>query len=411
MKLLRSLAAAFAALVVLMGLVRPSDAAPPQPSVVEPNPNRHPNQHISESGTNKIPSVVTSNGQVYVAWAVDRLAKVAQRAEASGTFNIQNLGDNAGDSDYSNAAIAVGSDGTLHYVWIVAQSQLLHRSKAPNGNWSEAHEIANRQPFANNVNVAVSGSSEVYVVWRNNAELAFARSVDGGVSWPQVGDVGGETSARAKPGLASGPNGAVWLTYGSAGGSILAGSWNGNNFALGVVQPGSRNAFNADPTIAVGPDNQPYLAWRCVNCGIFYAVRQQDATYGISRQFAEEAAGPVAIKVDRAANIHLAWSSGDVKYAVKTPTETFSNPVRVSPAGASGYKVNVDLAVSVQDTSTTAHIVYESFVGGQFIGYGRVQTTGIGEPCGTNGTGVTPGPELRNRIYLPMINNGAEGTC
>ena len=424
MRPLRTFAGILAVLLALVGLVAPGLAAPPRPSVVEETA-------ITSSGTHKLPTVVTSNSQVHVAWSDTDAANFAERPEESGQFNATRLGSNGGNGTFFNAAVAAGSDGTLHYAWIDGGRTIRHRSRAPGQGWSGDHIVASGQNFANALALTVEGSGNVFAAWRDGeGQLTFAYSDSAGNNWPVVRSIPmPELSYAGTPRLAPGA-GAVYMTWtGRDSGNIFVGQWNGNNFAVGAVTSGRNDYFN--PTIAVGRDGRVVVAFRSVSAGVFYAERQSGGGWQVTQVVSSSTvAGPVAVVLDSLNNIHLAWSNEiggqrNVWYALKTPTEAFSEPVVVSTAG-SGYQLNVDLAVSVQSGYVLAHVVWESFVGGQFIRYARVKTDVGAPPTPVPPTPVPPTPTCvpvptptagptgpsaprSNAVYLPLVRNAPAG--
>ena len=423
MKFLKVLSAGFLVIIALIGLVVPGLAAPPRPSVVEETA-------ITGSGTHKLPTVVTSNGQVHVAWSDTDAANFAERPEESGQFNATRLGSIGALSTFFNAAVATGSDGTLHYAWIDGGSTIRHRSRAPGQGWSGDHIVASGQDFANAMALTVEGSGNVFAAWRDGqGQLSFAYSDSAGNSWPVVRSIPTGPSAAGPPRLAAGA-GAVYMTWTDKDSAhIFVGQWNGNNFAVGAVTSGANGYYN--PTISVGRDGRVVVGFRNVGTGVFYAERQSGGGWQVTHLVrSSTVAGPVAVVVDSQNNIHLAWSNEiggqrDVWYALKTPTEAFSEPVVVSRDG-NGFKINVDLAVSVQSGYVLAHVVWESFVGGQFIRYARVKTDVGAPPTPVPPTPVPPTPTCvpvptptagptgpsaprSNAVYLPLVRNAPAG--
>ncbi|HEX6289939.1 MAG TPA: hypothetical protein VFZ66_12155 [Herpetosiphonaceae bacterium] len=417
MKSFKLLLAILGVLTILTISVAPSSAAPPTPVVTD-------ERIVSLNPSSpKLPAVAVGNGQVHLAWSEPGAAKYAFRGEETlDAFTIQTPGSVGNNSTYFNADVAVGGDGKIHAAWISGGSTIQYANKQPGQDWPAPQNVALFEDFANGLSLTVSGSN-VFISWRHQGEdpngyIRFVYSNNGGVSWPIKLDVPLPSGTYAGvPYLAAGRNnGPVFLAWTGNDGRVYVGQWNGSNFAPVCV-----SCFRADlpqdlfnPTVAVAPNGQPVAAWRSVSQGVMYASRQQDGSWGISKQFPEpDVTGPVSIQVDGAGNIHLAWVSKatgslTTRYAVKASTEQgFSNPITVSNDGGA-FKTNVDMAVCAKSGYSLAHIAWESFSNGQFIRYSRVQANGIGFSAGmmdetVEGRSLAPLGHLDPWVYLPMI--------
>jgi hypothetical protein len=418
MKSFKLLLASLFALTALVIPTSTSTAATGKPGLVE-------QPVISAGGANKLPSVAVGNGNVHVAWSGSDGALYKGRTDESGTFptNAESLGSVGGSTTYFNAAVAVGDDGTVHYTWINGGSTILYRNKR-GAVWSAQQVVARFEDFANSIAITAKGNNEIFISWRHqgqdpNGYIRFAYSNNAGASWPIVKDAPTPTGTYAgRPYLAAGPNnGPAFLAWTGTDGSIYVGQWNGDNFASSCIscpRYGSRSDF-FNPTISVGPDGRPYVAWRSVGRGVFYGSRQDNGTWGLSNVFPHsEVAGPVSIDVDSRNNVHLAWiskqsGSFDTWYAVKLPSEPdFSQPIVVS-LDSGIFKANVDMTAIAKQGHVTAHIVWESFGGQQVIRYARVQTNGIGCSGAAVSEHGESQPRLqtipRNPIYFPMVSH------
>jgi len=397
----------------------PSTAAPPVPALVEEGA-------ITDNDTHKFPTAVTYGGRVHVAWATNGQANFGERGEtAGGGFSREKLGSIGANSSYFNAVVAVANNGTLHFVWIDGgvsgrPATILHRSKAPGQAWSAQHAVAQFEAFANGLAVTVKGNNEVFVIWRHdgddpNGYIRFAYSSDAGVTWPARNDLPLPAGTYAGSlDIATIPNGPVMATWTGTDGNIYVGEWTGSNFQpTNVTGPryGARNDF-FNPTVTMSPSGQPFIAWRSVGRGVFYGSRQSNGTWGLSNAFQHsDVAGRVAVAVDSRSNVHLAWVSKqsgnwETYYTVKTPTEEFAAPIIVSRDGGA-FKANVELTVSNKPGYALGHVFWESFGGGQFIRYARVQTNGIG--ClSTAAADVEASAAQNYKLYLPLVARTSE---
>ncbi|WP_026369490.1 hypothetical protein [Kallotenue papyrolyticum] len=388
---MKSLYATLAALLLLAALLVPAarlQAAPPLPVLVEEGV-------LSGNENNKLPSVATGNGRVYLTWSVNNGIYEVDRQEETGVFGRENLGSNNGNPTYFNAAVAVGADGTEHVAWI-SGGNIVYRRQARGQPWTETRAIANAASFANNLDIAVQGVNRVFVIWRDTAPydgaLFYIYSPDGGNTWSQRIQINlPEGSYAGIPHIAAGPEGKpVMMTYtGKDKGIVYAGEWNGQNFNIVCVScfrfGGKSDFFN--PSITVTPAGRPYVIWRAVGGGIFFAERQANGSWGVARissHLAPNYTYSVAIAADAANNVHMAWiaretekGSPSVWYTVRNRDGEFATPIAVSRDGGA-FKSGVDIAATALYDRVVAHIAWESFSNGQFIRYARVQTGGIG---------------------------------
>jgi hypothetical protein len=414
MKSFKLLLAMIFALTILIPVLSSRAAASP-PQVLEDTP-------ITGSATHKWPSVAVGNGVVNIAWSNTEEANFAQRLEESGQFGSAKVGSVGNNSSYFNAAVAVGQDGVVHYAWINNGSTIYHISRS-GATWSGVHVVAAGQNFANTLNIAVRGTSQVFIAWRHqgasNGAIGFAYSDNGGSRWPIITNAPTPEGVYAgRPDLVAGAaNLPVYLTWTGTDGSVYLGEWNNSNFntaCLSCPRYGARNDF-FNPSISMSNDGRPYVVWRSVGGGVFYASRQPTGTWGYSRAFAYPEVSSVGIAVDKRNNVHIAWLSKannriDGFYSVGVPQtgggESFTTPIMFS--GDNGaFKANLDIAASLKTSYGLAHIAYESFGGGQFIRYARVRTDGIGCAVGVADTSgseevVRPRAIFMNPIYLPM---------
>lgn len=418
MKSFKLLLAVVFALTALTIPAATTTAAIAEPVLDEPGIN-------IEGGTTKWPSLATGNGKVYVAWSVPQSAKFAESAERPTGFIIRRNGSVGDNSTYFNAAVAVATDGTIHYAWIDGGGIIRHASRSAGvENWTDPpHVVAAGQNFANTLNLAVRGNNEIYVTWRhqgaNEGNLGFAYSNTTGASWQVIKDVNTPRGIYAgQPGIVAGAaNQPVYLAWTGADGNVYMATWvnASNDFSTECITctriGGTKDFFN--PSVAMTTDGRPYLAWRSVQQGVYYGSRQADSTWGFSRVFPSSTypdVSSVAIAVDKRDNVHLTWLSKqnnrtNAYYAVQKPGQFFTNPIIIfNDNGA--FKANLDMAVSLQSSVGYAHIGVEEFGGGQAIRYARVRVNGIGCDVSAAGSGdeVSGIRALyQNPVFFPMV--------
>ncbi|MBA3946994.1 MAG: hypothetical protein H0X37_20830 [Herpetosiphonaceae bacterium] len=397
MKQLKILGGGLLFAAVLMVTVGLTTAAPPQPNLVEQT------TVTPTSGDNKLPSVAATNGQLAVAWTIGNSgqANVALRPETSGTFTPITLGTiNTGcsgsgcSSTYNNASTQIGTDNIVHYVYVQAASSIHYRRQLPGQGFGSDVTIATGQNFANKVQLA-TGAGKVLVVWRlSDGSLSYTMSSDNGVSWGPVSGIQTPNPSYSDVKAAAATDGTFYVTF-AGGGTVYLAQSSGGNFTTNSVAGGDYY-FSS---VAVGPTGQVYLAWRSINNGVYYAFRQSNGSYAVSNVFRQSNVNyTTAIAVDSQSNVHLAWTStnsgqSETYYAFRTPTQDFTTPIIVSNEG-NGLKADVAIAADVVNGVPTAHIAWESFVGGQYIRYARV--TAVGD------TGATPTPVPPTATPVPV---------
>lgn len=402
MKFLKVLVPALVALAAFVISATYSIAAPLQPTLAE-------ERALTGDGQYKLPKVTTGNNRVHLSWGAPNQTIYAERAPEGGDFALTELGSVGRNSTYFNTGVAVSDDGTVHFVWSEDGVTVYHRSKAPGQSWSNPHVVAGGQDFATAVTITTQGSN-VFVVWSRNrsaseGELAVARSTDRGNSWSGAQTVALPNGVYAgRSDLATGPDGNVYLAWtGTGDGQAYVGQWDGNNFRPSRITNGPDKFFF--PAIAVAPNGQVFVGLGN-ETGVYYAARQNDGSYPLTRIFATEAVRtPVAVAFDALGSLHLAWSSQQGKdwnvwYAVKARGDAdASTPIIVS-RDPTGFKANVDIAVSIGSGTTSAHIVWESYTDGQRLRYARVTTP----------SGVPPVPAPTPPPAAPAPNVPATGT-
>jgi hypothetical protein len=423
MKVLHLLLAAVFMLGAVLVSANQTTAAPPTPTVAE-------EKVITTNGSNKWPIATIGGGRVAVAWSRNDDARFADARDTGGDFLNSTLGSVGNNSTYFNSSVATGSDGSMHYAFIRDGSSIRYRRLNPTTqpgqgiNFSGERIVASGQDFANGLDIAVKGANEVFVTWRlNDGGIAFAYSPDRGENWTIIKRVSTPTASYAgRPRISANAAGPVLLTWAGDNGSIYVGAWNGDNFpntCITCVRYGSPNAF-FNPDIVVSPSGNGYVTFYNAGGGVFYGTRQNDGSFGLSRISGDGGVPPggVAIGADAQDNLHVAWISqaaGDgnfnVYVSVKRANEgEFSAPIVVSRDG-SAYKANVEVVAQSKPGYSLTHVVWESFAGGQYIRYARVQSNGIGclaglapEESEANADTVSPqGNSLSRRIYFPLI--------
>src|SRR5262249_8236058 len=120
----------------------------------------------SDVNAGKYPSVATNGNTVHMAGNPDMRAKYWTKQDTATTANNPlDFGDRAGDTDYTEAAVATAPDGTVYEVWIVQRSGIAMRSKPAGGDWGANKTIFKTGSFMAYIDIAVSSTGEIFVVW------------------------------------------------------------------------------------------------------------------------------------------------------------------------------------------------------------------------------------------------------
>jgi hypothetical protein len=341
---LRILAAAAVALVLAAGAIGPARIDANQAvAAVQPQIGpgfRLPNSAVNSLVAGKYPRVSGRGNQVDIISNPNQITNYWSASAAPvGVSSPTNLGATAGKTDYANASIARGPDGTLYAAWIVQKSRIALRRKPPGGGWEAVRTVYRTGSFMSQIDITVSGSGQIFVTWNQDYAYRFARSTDRGNTWTSARAVSSRSPYRVLR-MAGGPGDTVVGAFGSGNGHVYAAIWNGSSFATLDLTPFRRGSdFFAEPGAAVAPNGKIYVAWRSAAGGIYYTERQPDGSWPVSKLARGNAYGTVGIATDGGNNLHIFWSSDisgdwDMWYAFKPAAGEWQGPVR-APVNAS----------------------------------------------------------------------------
>lgn len=325
----------------------------------------------------KFPQVVAGKGQVHVSGNAERASTLVWSKAAAGTafpgaFKVADAAA-AGLPDWSSTSVALGPDGSLYTAWIDAPARTVFlRVRNPQGAWGPVRTVDRGSSFPYPVQVTVSSTGQIFVAWRDtDRPVRYRTSTDGGVNWTSRRDVSDLVAYNSPHTLASGPNGAVAVTFTAGSGDrlqIFVGTWNGSSFTVNRVSPSGGDY--SESSVAWGPEGKLYAAWRGVadsggNAGVFFAERASDGTWPRSRLVGGRVVGTVNINADESGNVHMSWvgepsGARSVFYAFKPVGGGFRGPIGSSDDGA---LFNARGYGSVADV-TYNHTVSEEFNGG-----------------------------------------------
>lgn len=204
--------------------------------------------------------------------------------------------------------------------------------------------------------------------------------------------------------VAAGTDANVLVAFYSEG-QVFAARWTGGGFVTERVDRGGN--YFADPTAAVAPNGNMYIAWRGVSDGeVFFAERQaNDDNWRPPSRLARggEVGSAVSISTDAENNLHVFWLrvGGELWYRFKPANEPWRDPI---PAASGGFNV---LGAGTAVGRSYAHAVHEVFTGaGLRTRYTLIDTGFNAGPPPTPTPTVTPTP-----LPIPtgelQINDGA----
>jgi hypothetical protein len=276
------------------------------------------------------------------------------------------FGGTGGDTDYSEAAIASAPDGTLYAVWIVQNVSISMKRKLVNHDWEPTRAIYKTGSGMAYIDIAVSSSGQVFVVWNQNYLYRYVRSADGGNTWSKPGAVSSKTPYKPIF-IAAGGNDIVVAAFGSNDRHVYASVWNGAAFDTFNLTPFQRSGdFFAFAKPAVAPNGKIYVAFQNVNEALYYTERQPDGSWPVSRLACGGVYGPPGLAVDAQNNLHVTWSGDktgrwELYYAFKPANGDWQE--RITAAGIKDKIISdVDAAATI-GARVYDHAVFETFDG------------------------------------------------
>jgi hypothetical protein len=330
-----------------------------------------PGSGTSSEQAGKYPSVVGTGTTVHMvanpAQSVQYWSKQHTAASSSGPTRI---GGSKGDTDYTEAAIAAGPNGTLYAVYIVQNGGISMRRKLPNGGWESPQAIYRTKGFMSYADIAVTGNGQIFVVWNEGGGYRFVRSTNSGATWSSVRGV--SSRQPYKPiAITAGANNQVMAAFGGGDGHVYAAIWNGSSFTTTDVTPFRRKPdFYAFARPVIAPNGKMYVAFSNsdVNAALFYAERQPNGSWAISKLSRGGVYGSIGFHADAQSNLHMTWSGNfsgrwQLYYTFK-PVNGNWQPIIRAPG------VNNKVIADVDSSSTVGervydHAVFEVFDGGR----------------------------------------------
>lgn len=362
---------------------------------------------IPGSNNVKYPYIASFGNKVHVAGNPDRRAAHWEKVDVAPTWpDPTTLGNARGQSDYASAAVATDAQGGVYVVWIDRDSSRMYLRRRPAGSstFEDQQTIGGFIGFGVFPSVAVAGNGQIFVVWNDENRFRYRVSSDGGMTWTGIQEVSNR-QAVGRAIVAAGTDANVLVAFYSEG-QVFAARWTGSGFVTERVDRGGN--YFADPTAAVAPNGNMYIAWRGVENGeVFYVERQaNDDNWRSPSRLARggEVGSAVSISADAENNLHVFWLrvGGELWYRFKPANEPWRDPI---PASSGGFNV---LGAGTAQGRVYAHSVLESFTGaGLRTRYTLIDAGIDAGPPPTPTPTITPTP-----LPIPtgelQINDGAE---
>lgn len=379
---------------------------------------------LANSSNLKLPQVATAGSEVHLigiaeaSGASEGKARVWTKIEGSISFPTPvTVGTTARASinpEYINSAIATSPSGEVMTLWIDQAAKVVRfRKRDTAGNWGPTFEVTRNIVFAVRPALTVVNggpqSGRIIAVWRDdsgvradNEGIYYTYSDNGGASWAPVQRAFGMKVYRAVVQLASGPNGAVALTFTRDTPRplhVMVALWTGSGFSAPVDVNLGDSANYADSSVAISND-RIFVGYRHADNGIFYAEKPlanlfDNQPWPRARLLNEKGDGQVTVSTDPYGNLHFSWirtpadnrNQNRLGYAVRLANGTFLGPIE---SATSGPLFNA-WGASSSASGFYLHVAHEQFDGGiPFLRYALFQAPG--SPFGS----------------VPLIEGGAE---
>lgn len=240
------------------------------------------------------------------------------RKNADGTTNFPSpadLGSTNGEPQFAVSDVAIAPSGRVYVIWNHTGDNAIYMLSSSDGaswNTGDRKTVIDDSSFRVYTRVGAS-NNRLWVVWNQDGRYRYRTTTDitGGSGWSGTILLSSRESIN-QPSIAVSPDGSrAAIAYGGSNGNIYVGIWNGSSFVEKTVSDTSE--YLADPTVAIGPDNRIWVAWRAVE-GTVYFAREDDnkdangnGGYPRGQVRTAEAYGQVSISIDPQGTPHVFW--------------------------------------------------------------------------------------------------------
>jgi len=330
---------------------------------------------LPSSSNVKTPQIKGRGNVVHIAGSAgsrdDNFARYWRKSD-DGTLGFaepRTLGPATGQSNYAISDVTVAPNGRVYVIANNVRDQAIYLWSSGDGvtwNPDDRKTVIRGGGFRVYPHIAAS-NDRLWVVWNQDGRYRYRTTTDinGGGGWTETLLVSNRESMN-HPSVAVSPDGSrMAVVYGTSGGDIFVGIWNGSGFTERLIA--DTNLYLADPTVAFGPDKRIWVAWRAVEGGIFFSRENDQGNFPTSRLISAESYGTVSVSVDPQGLGHLFWvgNRGDgwkVYYARQGADGSWG--LRVVEPGA--FIANGMGAVTVSDFAY-GHGVTEYFGGSGLV--------------------------------------------
>ncbi|MCL6540592.1 MAG: hypothetical protein K6T87_08400 [Roseiflexus sp.] len=330
---------------------------------------------IPTSGNVKFPQIMGRGDTVHIAGSGgrgdDNFARY-WRKSADGTLNFadpRTLGPATGPPNYANSDVTIAPNGRVYVIANNTGDQAIYLWSSSDGtSWNpdDRKTVIRGGGFRVYPHIAAS-NNRLWVVWNQDGRYRYRTTTDvtGGGGWTGTRVVSNRESF-GHPSVAVSPDGSrMAVAYAISDGDIYVGIWNGDGFTERLVH--NNNLYLADPTVAFGPDNRIWVAWRAVEDEVYVSRENDQGNFPVSRLLRAGSYGTVSISVDPQNLAHVFWvgnrGDGWKAYYARQGTDG-SWGLRVADPGA--FIVNGMGAVTVSDFAY-GHGVTEYFGGSGLV--------------------------------------------
>jgi hypothetical protein len=270
---------------------------------------------LPSSGNIKTPQIKGHGDVVHIAGSAgsrdDNFARY-WRKSADGTLNFaepRTLGPATGPPNYANSDVTVAPNGRVYVVANNTRDQAIYLWSSSDGtSWNpdDRKTVVAGGGFRVYPHIAAS-NNRLWVVWNQDGRYRYRTTTDvtGGGGWTGTRLVSNRESF-GHPSVAVSPDGSrMAVAYAISDGDIYVGIWNGEGFTERLVH--NNNLYLADPTVAFGPDNRIWVAWRAVEDEVYVSRENDQGNFPVSRLLRAGSYGTVSISVDPQNLAHVFW--------------------------------------------------------------------------------------------------------
>ncbi len=269
---------------------------------------------VPTSGNVKFPQIRGKGDVVHLAGSGgsgDNNSARYWRKSADGTLNVaepRTLGPATGQSNYATSDLTIAPNGRIYFVWNHVGDQSIYLLSSNNGtewNTDNRKTVIAGGGFRVYPHVAAS-NNRLWVVWSQDGRYRYRTTTDmTGGGWSGTQLVSARESINSPSVAVSQDGSRMAVAYAISDGDIYVGIWNGSGFTERLIA--DTNLYLVDPTIAFGPDNRIWVAWRAVEGGIFFSRENDQGNFPSSRISSAESYGTVSISVDPQGLGHIFW--------------------------------------------------------------------------------------------------------